>query len=239
MATKTFDTLQLVRDLFQDEQKNLLAIRTISDYDIVTDDFSEDRIINYHIGPVTAQWLRERLVWPESDSRCRTHYEKHVIDLMLSIDPNMFITLQHIFFVTCEEDLDYILELTGTEACEIPSIVDFDDPEALGCTWHYQSSIFINMAAIDKTVLELQKEFENDGLFFNAATETDIAVYTTLAHEIRHQGLSNPYLDETLYPASEATEDAVEEWGRQAYENWKYKRPKSTTSTSYAKETLS
>lgn len=218
------DARQLCRDLFNSEQDKLLAILTISDHDILTDDFQDDRRINYHIGPITESWLRSRIYYTASTQQEKAVYDQPVISLLQFLDPNMLITLEHIFFVRDETDIDEICTLVGAEPCEFPSAIDFDEPETLGCFWHQYSSVIIHMAAIDKTVQEMKTEYDHDGMYFNTATETDIGVFTTLTHEIRHLGLSNPYLDEQEYPRTEETEQAVEAWAIETYEQWQLQR---------------
>ena len=208
----------LGHELFEAETKGILAIRTISDYDIVTDDFDEDRIINYHIGPITKTWLKERFLWcPETEGLQRI-YETRLVDLLYRIDPMMFITLNRIIFIENENSIDKVCNQMNVDPDEWPSIIDFDKNDKLGCHWYTQSSIIINMKAIAKTLGEMQDEYEHDGIYFDEPTEEWIGIATTLLHEIRHLGLSNPFLDPAAYPTSAESEHEVEKWAIEQFE---------------------
>ena len=224
MASSTIpsDTKDLVHELFLSEQKEQLAIRTVCDTDIWTDDFDEDRYINYHIGPITAEWLKSCIVFTPNTIKYKRVYEPRVIDLLLHIDPNMLITLQKIFFVADESDIKTVCKIANADPDEFPSTIDFDENDTLGCHWWAYSSIILNLAAIEKTVNEMEQEAKANEEYFNTAQEKAIGVFTTLTHEVRHLGLSNPFLDAKAYPPSLASEKAVEDWGINAYEKWLY-----------------
>lgn len=210
----------LTHDLLEDEEKDLIGIIEKTKSDILTDDYQEDRIINYHISPITEEWLKDRFFFPNETEKYKNLYQKQIISLLLFLDPNMLINLQHIFFVEKDADADEICKFLDAEPCEFPENIDFEENNTIGCMWHQYSSIIINMSAIDKTIKKMKTEYEDAGLYFNEATETDIGVLVTVAHEIRHLGMANPYLDETLYPNTEVTEAATEAWAIQTYEAW-------------------
>ena len=217
-----------IHELMESHNMQQLEIRTASDTDILTDDFDEDRMINYHIGPITKEWLKARIKYTKHTKKYQNQYENLIVDLLSSIDTMMLITLQHIIFVEKEEDIPIICSMMNIDEDEFPSIIDFDSNNILGCHWYQYSSIIINMKAIYNTVCEMQLESEKEVIYFNFDSEMQIGVLTTLTHEIRHLGLSNPFLDANQYPANQLTEKAVEQWGIEAYENWKYKKHNNT-----------
>lgn len=208
----------LAHELFEAEQKNILAIRTISDSDIVTDDFDEDRIINYHIAPITKNWLKERFIWCDGTLDIQQTYENRLVDMFYRIDPQMLITLNKVIFIRYEADIPKVCEKIHADEDEWPSVINFDENKALGCHWWAHSCVIINVSSIDKTLAEMKQESENDGLYFNEATEEWIGIATTLLHEIRHLGLSNPFLDITAYPTSAESEQEVEAWAIEQFE---------------------
>ena len=53
-------------------------------------------------------------------------------------------------------------------------------------------------------------------MFANYNKEYDVGFYTTLYHELRHLGISNPFLSKD-YPAYENETD-TENWGRRTFE---------------------
>lgn len=224
LSTIPFDKKDLVHDLLLSEQEGQIAVCAISDTDILTDDFDEDRRINYHIIPATADWLKSCIVFTPNTAKYKSIYEEHVIDLLLHIDSSMLITLQKIFFVSGESDVEIVCKAVNADIDEFPSIIDFDENNVLGCHWWAYSSVILNLAAIEKTVNEMRQEAEADGEYFDTVQEEAVGVFTTLTHEIRHLGLSNPFLDEEAYPPSLDSEEAVEEWGINTYENWFYHR---------------
>lgn len=219
---KPDSTTKLLNALLISEEERQLAICSICDTDIWTDDFDEDRYINYHIGPITKEWLKSCIVYTPKTLQYKHIYENRIIDLLLHIDPNMLINLQKIFFVSEEADIETVCNIANADPDEFPSTIDFEENDALGCHWWAYSSIIININAIEKTVSEMEQEAETNNEYFNSAQEEAIGIFTTLTHEIRHLGLSNPFLDTKAYPPSLATEQAVEEWGLNTYEKWMY-----------------
>lgn len=207
-------TMSLIDQIYDSEARDELAILDLSNTDVLTDDFEQDRHITYHLKAPTYKWLADRLCFAPGTEQCKADYEQKILSLLLSIDQNMLITLQYIFFVTKEDDIYDVCQKVEADSSEFPETIDFDENDQLGCFWSQYSSIIINLTAIEKAVQEIADENEYQ-------KEFEIGLLTTLTHEIRHLGLSNMFLYIGDYPPEEAEEEAVERWGLTAYENWK------------------
>lgn len=217
MSTNYVNNLALVRDLFQGEEEHQLAIRSVSDEDILTDDFDSGRLLNYHLKQITEKWLSDRFLWLACSEAKKTH-ERAIIGLLMHVDRHMFINLNRIIVVDDENNIEEACAAINADAEEWPSCIDFDNCNTLGCYWWSQSCVVINMKAINQSLDALQKEYETDGLYFDRCKEEWIGFATTLLHELRHLGLSNPYLDCALYPSDLESESAVEQWALEQFE---------------------
>lgn len=205
----------LWKQLIDEElRNNTLAILSETQTDIQTDDFLEDRHITYHIVPPTEEWLKSLFIYSKSCPDC-SEYERAIIEEFLRIDPNMLTTLRHIIFVKDEGDDEDVCEQLGLENWEWPGQIDFDEPTCVGLYWYAESSIVINLGAIEATSQEICEQFAEPWAF---SQEVFQGVVTTALHEIRHLGLSNPLLPNEMYPANLECEEAVEAWARDQYE---------------------
>ena len=142
-----------------------------------------------------------------------------MIDLLLHIDPMMLVTLGKVYIMHGSDDIDELMkDAECTHRHDIPEIIT--DDNFIGVHWFDKQSIVINVKTIKDAVKESQDETPD--VYINEGREIAIGIYTTLTHEIRHLGLSNPYLNEDDYPLSEESEDAVERWGIEEFEKWYY-----------------
>ena len=204
--------LELLRS---DEADGVLSIIEYSDADVLTDDFELDKLINYHIKEPDAEWL-SGLFWFGEKTEDYKPLEPAFIDLLLKADLAMLVNLRGIFFASCEEDIAPICEKMQTDEFDWPSKIDFDDKDVIGCYWHSQSAVIISTAAIDQYLNEEAALYED--CYYDFEEERWIAAATTLLHEIRHLGLSNPYLDERKYPSWLESEENVEGWALATFE---------------------
>lgn len=217
------DIIEMIDGINEDAQKGIVEVLGRSNHDLLIFDYGEDpgeRKLNFHLSPPTPDWLRTRFVYGPSAAQYRS-YEDSIVSLLLSLDANMLINLRHIVFIHDESDISVVENQLGCE--EMESFPDMDFDNILGCYWFAMSSIVISTQTIENCARELVEEAEAEGVYLSETTETDIGVLTTVAHEIRHLGLSNPYLPEDEYPVNLNSEKAVENWGIEAFENWKNK----------------
>lgn len=201
------------------EQNNECAIISRTQHYCIIDDFIDDRIIHYHLKSPTPNWLNRRVVFLP-DAKLYKFYKPYIIQCLLQIDPNLLITLRYIFIINSAADAEKACAYVDADYAELPEQLQYDEedadniPHVLGIHWWSQSCVFINMKAIEKTLHEMETEYT----YFPYYQEERIAILTTVLHEIRHLGLSNPYLDDTQYPTAEESETAVERWAIAEYE---------------------
>lgn len=214
-----FDFEALRKDLHEDEKLGALVICEETETDILTDDFDCHRYINYHLVPPTREWLQSLFYFPQDCKQDKTAFLNRCLDILMAADPNMLINLRHVFFIRTAADIREICSLPDINDELFPDIlIDEDDCESptlscVGCFWHYESALVINMRAIEHTAEDIDP---------NDAGIVPEGVYTTLPHELRHLGLENPYLPKDEYPDYLRTEENIEEWGRALYERVTY-----------------
>lgn len=230
------DLNALKADLHQENEKTLEIIRE-TDEDIYTVDYELDKDLFYHIVPPTKEWLKSKFIYGQSIDSKYKDLEDNICNLLLSIDQNMLINLNNIIFFGEESDInqiaDSIINLDKSYDWEENQKIGFkdslieywpeiisDEHDIVGCYWYSQNSIIIDVRAIELSSSEIVEEDKKDGFNTNLANEILIGIYTTITHEIRHLGLENPFLPEDEYPLSLKTEEKVEQWGLEVYENF-------------------
>lgn len=210
------ELLELVK---QAEQDGILAIIDLTDESVETDDFDEDRRITYQLVEPDETWLHGLITVMPCAAELGIADPSVIADLLLSTGRDMLVNLKHVFVAADGDDMNEICRIAGADPDEFPETVDLEGHDALGCLWATQGSILVDLTAIRDTVKEMAKSYEADGCPFDAASEELIGLCTTITHEIRHLGLSNPFMDKT---DEECSEEAVERWGIEAYEDWNY-----------------
>lgn len=207
---KPMDLRALREDIVSDAE-DALAIMEQTEYDIVTDDYQEYRIILYHLIQPTIEWLSERFFWAPSVEGNTTEWTKILVEKLLETDPNMFICLNRIVILhEREEDEAAVLALYDVPDLEMP-----DYQGVLGLKWTYMSSVVINLTAVEASVREVVEAADREGDYLDYETEMKYGFAGTLLHEIRHLGLEgNPYLPEEDYPQALFSEEEVEQWAR-------------------------
>ena len=213
------DLTTLRRDLYNDANNHTLFICEDTETDILTDDLELHRYINYHLTPPTREWIQSLFYFPSNCKKDQAVFLNRCLDLLSAADPNMLITLRHIFFIRTAADIQEICSLPGisgnTFSYTFPRVLmdqgNGASPslECMGCFWCYESAIVINMRAIESVSDSLDPD-DNSLIPENT--------FVTLAHELRHLGLENPYLSEKEYPPCLQLEEKVEAWGREVYE---------------------
>ena len=129
-------TTSLIDQIYDSEAREELAILDLSNTDVITDDFEQDRHITYHLKAPTYKWLADRLCFISGTEKYKAEYEQKILSLLMSIDPNMLITLQYIFFVTKEDDVYDVCQKVEADPSEFPETIDFDENDQLGCFWY-------------------------------------------------------------------------------------------------------
>ena len=145
MAEKhTVDYAALRRAILADSGRRHKILEQ-SDTDILTDDAIEGRHINYHLISPTAKWLASRFVWAPSIEGSTDAWTRRFSELLLKADPQMFVCLNRIIFLSDDEnDIPAISGELGVAPDDVPCCA--------GCMsyfWLEASSIIINLSAIE------------------------------------------------------------------------------------------
>lgn len=213
------DVIEMIDGINKDAQKGIVEVLSRSNHDLRIFDYGEDageRELNFHLSPPTPEWIQQRILYGPSAERYK-YCEAEVVSLLMSIDPNMLVNLQHIIFIHDESDIPVVVDTLHCEEWE--SFPDSLFDQCVGCYWFVKSSIVIFTKTIENCARDIVQDSESENIYLDLATEIDIGILTTVAHEIRHLGLSNPYLSEEKYPAYLASESNVEAWGNEMFEN--------------------
>lgn len=212
------ETENLYEQIKRDATNHRLSIIKETDESILTKDFVENRIIEYHTKPPTWKWLSDRIFWPINNPEIKKKYKGLVINLLLFVDPDMLTTLKAIYFVGDGTDIDRIVRLNKIKIDEFPDTIDPKQSRCMGLFWYSHNSIIININSIETTIQELIES--GNSKTNDQSIEFEIALYTTLAHEVRHLGLSNPYGKEKLPESEEDEEKDAELWSVKTISNW-------------------
>lgn len=141
-------------------------------------------------------------------------------------DRNCFITLagMYIFWDPCaldpyaENDPErrHLVDVTGDEYAEYLA-----EPPFVGQLWFERNIVIINAAYI----LDVSQEIaaSNRDLhdpWFSVENQYQKGVLQTAIHELRHLQMdTNPFLPEDIYPISDSSEEAVEAYSQEVFEN--------------------
>lgn len=207
---------ELRKEIYKYNNKSLAILEDTSE-DILTDDFDEDRCVNYHLCKPTEEWLRSRFFWTTGCQKDKERWEDVMVRCLLHsfLPPEMFVVLNRIIAVRTEGDYNEVCKAMEVERCEFPDVLDPDDSGLLGVKWHTQNSIILDFNGIDTALQELAQEVGCVDI-----QDEEEAVLITLLHEMRHLMLDNNPFDtffEKLEPA-DFTEGAVENWARRMFE---------------------
>ena len=149
--------------------------------------------------------------------------------LWATCDKNAFITLEDIVVIWSEPDDHETFEPSEFVDYELTRLVQkYGDDYAyelgtnlLGQMWFERNSVVINMGEIVRTALAVAQE--NSDLpdpYFSFEQQVLVCFLTTVLHELRHLQLdTNILLSEDDYPLSLSSEDAVEAYCRDVFED--------------------
>lgn len=142
-------------------------------------------------------------------------------------DRNSFITLASIYIFWDpwaaddeEDDSDpYRQKLEDDTGDEYANYLA--EAPLLGQLWFERNIVVINAASIMVASKEIEKENHDLGdPWFSVENQYRTGVLQTVIHELRHLQMdTNPFLPEDTYPIEESSEEAVEAYCRDVFEN--------------------
>ena len=139
-----------------------------------------------------------------------TFNKKLIVDALLNkIDTNCLLTMKALFIIYDDRDRERLMALTNDEyALEIGM-------DLVGVTWWERNICIVNA----NEIIAVAKEVHGDDKHY-LQQEVEIGLGTTIIHELRHLLLdTNILLPEDEYPIELASEEMVEEYCRNFYEN--------------------
>lgn len=177
----------------------------------------DDLVQRIHISSDIPEWYR-------ADKKALAEY------LWNACDHNAFITLEEIVVVWSEQDNAETFEPSDFEDEQRKRLYEEYSDECaseigegvLGQLWFERNTVVINMGEIVRAAEEVT--VQNTGLvdidpFFSFESQVQTGFLTTVLHELRHLQMdTNIFLPEDMYPLELASEGAVEEYCREAFE---------------------
>lgn len=177
----------------------------------------DDLVQRIHISSDIPEWYR-------ADKKALAEY------LWNACDHNAFITLEEVVVVWSEPDNAETLEPYDFEDEQRKRLhEEYSDEYAneigegvLGQLWFERNTAVINMGEIVRTADEIATEnadVVDIDPFFSFENQVQTGFLTTVLHELRHLQMdTNIFLPEDTYPLEFASENAVEEYCREAFE---------------------
>lgn len=146
-----------------------------------------------------------------------------------SCDRNTFITLDEVVVIWSEPEDPENFDRPDFVDAGIKHLYDkFGDEYAfelsedlLGQHWFERNTVVVNMGEIVRTAEHIAQENNEFGSsYFSLENQTLVGFLTTVLHELRHLYMDgNIILPEDIYPLSLCSEEAVEAYCREAFEN--------------------
>ena len=210
--------MPLLEALMASEKAGGLIVDGADDTSVTTEDLQECRRIKYRMIPPDEAWITGLIKSTPRAASTGLVDPAGIAGLLMSVDPEMLANLEAVLLVGDIDSPEDVCAMIGADPEDYPECMDPDDPDGerpLGCAWIAHGALLLDLSAILRTAEEIAPA---PGM---ARSEAMIGVYTTLAHEIRHLGLANPFLPDEEYPDALKDEDQVEKWAIAAYEDWR------------------
>lgn len=174
---------------------------------------------------ISEPWLESRIIFGDETAMKSLGFTRYSIaKTLMKLDHNLFISLNHICFVFNQAELENLCDElepyseNGIYQEDLPDCILFDEDlhlSALGCLWFNESSVIINMTAIEAAVNSLLE----DAPELDKEHEMNAGVWVTLIHELRHLMLNcNPLLPEDELADEPCSEQSVEEYARREFD---------------------
>lgn len=177
----------------------------------------DDLVQRIHISSDIPEWYR-------ADKKALAEY------LWKACDHNAFITMNEVVVVWSQPDdagtymsFDFEDEQRKRLHEEYSDEYAYEIGEGvLGQLWFERNTAVVNMGEIVRTADEVATENEDLVVidpFFSFENQVQTGFLTTVLHELRHLQMdTNIFLPEDMYPLELASENAVEEYCREAFE---------------------
>lgn len=212
-------------------QCDSLTIEESSERRIVVWDNEDAKIIPFHfLEKMDASALSER-IFVSKDIPDQFQVDKAALAeyLWASCDRNAFITLEELVIIWSEPDDPDTFEPADFVDAETERLSEeYGDEYAyeigkdyLGQLWFERNIVVINMGEVVRTAQEVAEANQNIGdPYFSLENQVLTCFLTTAMHELRHlQMETNIFLPEETYPSLLASEENVESYCLDAFEN--------------------
>lgn len=209
-----------------------LSIESSDDKGLVVWDDEDAKLLPVHFPEaMTVDDLVQRIhISSDIPERYRADKKALAEYLWNACDHNAFITLEEVVVVWSEPDIDETLEPSDFEDEQRKRLYEEYSDECaseigegvLGQLWFERNTAVINMGEIVRAAEEVT--VQNTDLvdidpFFSFESQVQTGFLTTVLHELRHLQMdTNIFLPEDMYPLDLASERAVEEYCREAFE---------------------
>lgn len=165
---------------------------------------------------ITEETIRKIISIPEAVTQKYPKLTAEAIakNLFQNLDRNTFCCVTKIDFVDSTDNLDALQEEDDYPE-QLYNENDRLTDELVGLFWYSRKVVIVNLHAIEAAAAELTLQLHCPE---ERLKETEIGIWVTLIHELRHSMLDNPFLPEEDYPLYLGEEDEVEEYSREVFE---------------------
>lgn len=209
-----------------------LSIESSDDKGLVVWDDEDAKLLPVHFLEVMTVDDMVHRIHISSDIPERYHADRKALAEYLwnACDHNAFITLEEVVVVWSEPDNAETFEPSDFEDEQRKRLYEEYSDECaieigagvLGQLWFERNTAVINMGEIVRAADEVaaqNADLVDIDPFFSFENQVQTGFLTTVLHELRHLQMdTNIFLPEDIYPPELASESAVEEYCREAFE---------------------
>lgn len=212
-----FDRDAFLDTIKNDAEKDDVELLSVSDENIVIFDNMEGKEITFTMEEYINPAFIEKKISLSSAAKEIISYSPGYIASILfkNLSPEYFMTLNKLFIVATEKDIEALEEDLVGEYCGYYDNIN----DLCGIMLFEYNCVVVNVGAISSVSNEVFAGYDSGYI------QSDIirGFWSTIFHEFRHLMLdTNIYLPEDKYPVNLSAEEAVEEFGNQLMETMKY-----------------
>lgn len=212
-----FDRDILLNTIKNDIKEGSVELLSVSDENIVIYDNIDGKKITFTMeNYITPEFIEKKISSSDAAKNIISYTPQYIARVLLkNLSPEYFITLNKIFIVATEEDVEALEENIIGEYCGFYDNIN----DLCGIMLFEHNCIVVNVGVISSVSNEVFCGYDDSYI----QADIERGFWSTIFHEFRHLLLdTNIYLSENEYPVSLSAEAEVEKFGNTIMENMKY-----------------